>query len=101
MPKSTKSTDILMQEALTAAQAEEKPDVSKIAREFGVNRRTLANRVKNRHRAHNAYTPVNKALEPYQEEALIHWIRHMKDSNMPITPLLVAAWANRALARAG
>jgi hypothetical protein len=101
MPKVTKSAEDRMIEACEAARREKKPNISKIARQFGVSRQTLSNRVKNRHQPSTTRKPVNKALETYQEEALIRWLGRMRDCNMPAPPGLLEAWANRALARAG
>ena len=90
-----------MIEACKAVNRENKGNISKIARQFGVSRRTLSNRVRNCHQASTTRKPVNKVLEPYQEEALIHWLGRMRDFNMSAPPGLLEAWANRALARAG
>lgn len=101
MPKTPKFDDDRMDKACKAAQAQKRPNITKIAREYGVNRRTLHDRVKNTTQARTARKPVNKVLEGYQEEALIRWLTFMRDVNMPVTPKLLEAWANRALIRAG
>ena len=101
MPKAAKSGEDCMIEACEAVTRENKGNISKIARQFGVSRRTLSNRVRNCHQASTTRKPVNKALEPYQEKALIHWLGRMRDFNMPASLGLLEAWANRALARAG
>ena len=101
MPKAAKSAEDCMIEACKAVNRENKGNISKIARQFGVSRRTLSNRVRNCHQASTTRKPVNKVLEPYQEEALMHWLGRMRDFNMPVPPGLLEAWANRALARAG
>jgi transposase len=90
-----------MIEACAAALREENPNISKITREHGVSRRTLQNRVKKGIQPRTARRPVNKALEEYQEEALICWVAKMRNWNMPEPPRSLEAWANRALARAG
>jgi hypothetical protein len=87
--------------ALEVARAQEKPNITKIALEYGVPRSTLSDRVKKGAQARTARKPVNKALKGYQEEALIRWITHMRDLSMPPPPRLIEAWANRALERAG
>ena len=63
-------------EAYNAAQAEEKPNITKIAREYGVPRTTLYDRVK---KGTPTWKPINKALEDYQEKALIYWATCMRD----------------------
>ena len=49
-------------EAYNVAQAEEKPNIAKIAREYGVPYMTLLDRVK---KGTPAWKPVNKALKDY------------------------------------
>ena len=101
MPKTSKIDESRMIEACNAAQAEEKPNIAKIAREYSVPYTTLFDRVKKGTQARPTRKPVNKALEDYQEKALIRWATCMRDWNMPVTPNLLQAWANRALVRAG
>src|ERR1700756_2461070 len=101
MPKTSKINESRMTEACEAARAKEKPNIAKIAREYGVPHTTLLDRVKKGTQARPTRKPVNKALEDYQEKALIRWATCMRDWNMPVTPNLLQAWANRALVRAG
>lgn len=101
MPKSSETAEDRMTNAVATARREKKPNISKIAREYGVPRRTLADRVKGGKQPRTARKPVNKALEGYQEEALIRWVTSMRDRYMPVPPLIIQAWADRALARAG
>ena len=101
MPKTSKFDECRMIEACEAARAEEKPNLAKIAREYGVPRETLRDRVKKGTQACTTRKPVNKVLDEYQEEALIRWVARMRDWNMPASPRLLEAWANRALERAG
>jgi hypothetical protein len=101
MPKTAESDESRMIEACEAARREKKPNITKIAREFGVNRRNLQNRVKKGMQARTARKPVNKVLDRAQEEALMRWICQLNDWNMPPKPRLIEAWANRSLARAG
>jgi DNA-binding phage protein len=74
MPKTAESTESRMNEACEATRREKKPNLSKIAREYGVCRRTLYNRVKKGIPARACSTPVNKALDRAHEEALVRWI---------------------------
>ena len=46
MPKTSKINESRIIEACNAAQAEENPNIAKIAREYGVSRTTLRDRVK-------------------------------------------------------
>lgn len=47
MPKTVDSDESRMIKACEAARLEKTPNITKIAREFGVNRRNLQNRVRN------------------------------------------------------
>jgi transposase-like protein len=78
-------------EACEAYRTAEKPNIAKIARQYGIARETLRGRVKLGTQAKSTVKPVNYALEKYQEEALIQWIVLMKGWNMPVTPGLLAA----------
>ncbi|KAF4236562.1 hypothetical protein CNMCM8980_009552 [Aspergillus fumigatiaffinis] len=101
MPKSSKINESYLLEACKAVQAQKKPNISKIAREYGVPYGTLRDRVKKHVHPRTANKPVNRALKGYQEEALIQWIVNLRDHNMPVTPKLLEEFANRALQRAG
>ena len=79
--------------------SQKKPNFTKIAREFGVDRKTLTRRVE---MAKSPATPtksLKNILEPHQEKALINWIVQMHNWNLPPTLAIVGAWANRVLAR--
>ena len=76
MPKTSKIDESRIIEACDAAQAEEKPNITKIAREYGVPRTTLYDRVK---KGTPTWKPINKALEDYQEKALIRWATYIRD----------------------
>ena len=101
MPKSIKFNESDLLKACEAAQAQNKPNISKIAREYGVPYSTLRDRIKKGRQARTARKPVNKALDGYQEEALIQWIVWMRDHNMPVTPKLLEEFANQSLQHAG
>jgi hypothetical protein len=81
--------------------AQKKPNIAKIAREFGVSRTSLNSRVKI---ARSPFTPtksLKNALQLYQEKALVDWIVKMYSWHLPPTAGVIQAWANRAIARAG
>ncbi|XP_077660626.1 transposase [Aspergillus fumigatus Af293] len=101
MPKSIKFNESDLLKACEAAQAQNKPNISKIAREYGVPYSTLRDCIKKGRQARTARKPVNKALDGYQEEALIQWIVWMRDHNIPVTPKLLEEFANQSLQRAG
>ncbi|XBQ94315.1 hypothetical protein V6000_010144 [Aspergillus fumigatus] len=101
MPKSIKFNESDLLKACEAAQAQNKPNISKIAREYGVPYSTLRDCIKKGRQARTARKPVNKALDGYQEEALIQWIVWMRDHNIPVTPKLLEEFANQSLQCAG
>ena len=88
MPKFDESR---MAEACLATSREEKPNISRLAREFSVPRRTLYNRVKKGIGPNTAKRNAKHALEPYQEEVLIRWIQYINDCYIPITPRILEA----------
>ncbi|KAJ5876199.1 transcriptional regulator family: Centromere protein B DNA-binding region [Penicillium soppii] len=71
MPKAPKIDEFRVIEACEAAQREQKPNLAKIAREYGVSYEILRGRVRRGQQARNAYTPQNKALNEYQEKTLV------------------------------
>lgn len=71
MPKYAKVDKPRVLEACRTAQAQQKPNIAKIAREYGVPYRRLFNCVKNKHQSAIGKPAHNKALEDYQEQALI------------------------------
>jgi transposase-like protein len=50
-----------------------------IAREYGIARETLHNRIRKGRRAKSTIKPVNRTLDRYQDEALIQWIVFMNN----------------------
>ncbi|KAJ5160973.1 transcriptional regulator family: Centromere protein B DNA-binding region [Penicillium canariense] len=88
-------------EACEAASAVEKPNLSKIAREYGVSYNILLGRVRQGKQARTTRKPNNKALDEYQEEALRQWIPELRNCHMPVTPTLLEDMANLSLKRAG
>ena len=101
MLTTAESAESRLAKAYESAKCEEKPNISKIAREYGVSQRILYDRVKKGATARSARKPVNKVLDCAQEEALTRWIVQLNNWNMPPTPRLIEAWANRSLTRAG
>jgi transposase-like protein len=99
MPKHSNFDEDRLQEACKAV-LHQKKNIAKIAREFGVSRTTLADRVKKAQSPFSITESRKNALTLYQEKALIAWIVKMCDWNLPPTAKLIEAWANQALARA-
>ena len=73
------STESRLIKACEAAKREEKPNISKIAREYGVSRRTLCNRVKKTKLQKSSKKSTKRALNDAQEEALTRWIVKMNE----------------------
>jgi hypothetical protein len=71
MPKTPKFDDARVNEAYEAACLQKKPNIAKIAREFGVPYRTLHGRVHGQRKPRTARIPANRALNQYQEAALV------------------------------
>jgi hypothetical protein len=101
MPKSSDFDESRMAEACKVALSQKKPNIAKIAREFGVPRITLGRRVKSARSPITSTKSLKNALQPYQEKALVNWIVKMHSWNLPPTAAVIQAWANRALTRAG
>lgn len=101
MPKAPKIDESRLLKACEAAQHEKKPNLAKIAREYDISYEILRGRIRRGQQARSARIPKNKALDEYQEKALIQWIVRMRDLYLPVTPGMLTEWANRALVRAG
>jgi hypothetical protein len=71
MPESTRELEQRVIKAYEAAGLEKSPNLANIAREYGVPYGKLRGRVRQGKQARSAHTPINKALNGYQEEALI------------------------------
>ena len=99
MPKTTKEREKRVKDANTQASKKNTPNLSKIAREFGVPYRTLYGRVHDGKQGRTARKPVNKALNQYQEKALLQWVSRMSDVGCPITAEMLRDWADLTLAR--
>lgn len=79
MPRTSKPFESRVTEACEAYRTAEKPNLSKIARAYGLAGETLRDRIKKGTRAKSAVKPVNYRLKRYQEEALIQWIVRMSN----------------------
>ena len=65
MPKSSKINESYLLKACEAAQAQKKPNISKIAREYGVPYMTLHDHIKKHVHPRLANKLVNRALKGY------------------------------------
>jgi hypothetical protein len=101
MPKSTKIDESCMINTCEAVRAPKNANFPRIAREYGVPSKALHDRVKKGSQPRTARKPVYKALQRYQEEALLQWIVRMRDLNMPVSSKLLKEYANQTLQRAG
>lgn len=71
MPKAPKIDESRVIEACEAAQRQKKPNLAKIAREYDVSYEILRGRIRRGQQDHSARIPKNKALDEYQEKALV------------------------------
>jgi transposase-like protein len=77
VPKAPKIDESRVLEACEAAQCEKKPNLAKIAREHDVSYEILRGRIRRGQQARSARIPKDKALDEYQEKALVQWIIRM------------------------
>ncbi|KAJ5715987.1 transposase [Penicillium malachiteum] len=101
MSRSSNFNEDSMAKAFAAAMSQKKPNISKIAREFDVSRETLASRIKSAKSPTSTGASRRYALQADQENALLNWVGQMISWNLPPTPALIQAWANRTLERSG
>ncbi|KAI2716302.1 transcriptional regulator family: Centromere protein B, DNA-binding region [Penicillium roqueforti] len=88
MPKNTQDLEDRIEIALQAYAKMEKPKIAKLAREFDVPYQLLRGRVQGR-KSPKCRTGPSKALEPEQEQALIHWIHTLNAANSPPTAEMI------------
>lgn len=100
MSDQIEDVEIRTQRALTAYNQSDKPNLAKLAREFGITRGRLRSRVAG-HQPHTTRIQPNKALNPMQEKALVSWVYALRDSHTLNTPELIERSANRLLKDAG
>ena len=70
MSKTAETTESPLIKAYETAKREEKPNISKIAREYGVSQWTLYNRVKKGATTRSSKEPANKKLNSAQKKVL-------------------------------
>ncbi|KAJ5267694.1 transcriptional regulator family: Centromere protein B DNA-binding region [Penicillium angulare] len=88
-----------MEEAIGYISTLEKPNLSRIAEEYGISPKVLWTRVRKNSTPRNQRKPTNKALNDTQEAALMYWIKSLDDAFIPPTPNIIEQWANMSLAR--
>jgi transposase-like protein len=94
MPRSSKIDESRVAEACEAANALKKPNISCIARNFGVPYQTLYRRVREGRTSISGRKPTNMALKDEQEQVLVGWVLFTESVNMPITPAILQDAAN-------
>jgi hypothetical protein len=99
MTKSSKIRDERINKAAEFARLNKNLSIAEIARQFEVPYRTLYGRVRDNKGPRSARIPANKALNQYQETALIHWITRMRDLHLPVTITMLEEWANLTVKR--
>lgn len=100
MSDQIEDVEIRTQQALAAYNQSDKPNLTKLAREFGITRNRLRSRVAG-HQPHATKSQPNKALNPIQEKASISWIQSLRHAHTFNTPELIERSANRLLKDAG
>ncbi|KAJ5379244.1 transcriptional regulator family: Centromere protein B DNA-binding region [Penicillium cosmopolitanum] len=101
MPYRPKIDESRVAEACEAASLLENPNLSQIARQYGVSYGVLRGRIRQGKQPRTAPKPENRALDNTQEEALILWIVELNKYHMPVTPALLHEMAQLSLVRAG
>ena len=98
MPDSNSNVEQRIADACAAARAQDNPNISALAREFGVPHQRVRYRLSGR-------VPLNqrrnspKTLDDTQEKAVIQWIRRIDSMGISPTPAMVVQCANEVLAR--
>ncbi|KAJ5414461.1 transcriptional regulator family: Centromere protein B DNA-binding region [Penicillium cosmopolitanum] len=90
MPKSSKTDESRVSEACKAANALKKPNISRIARDFGVPYQTLYRRIRKGRTLISGRKPTNIALTDKQEQALVGWVLFIESVNIPIAPAILS-----------
>jgi hypothetical protein len=98
MPKFSPEVEIRIASALEAYRTSDKPNIKALAREFDVSYGQLYGRVKGRV-SPKGHTGPNRALDPEQEAALIHWITLLDNAHASPTALMVLQCANQIIHR--
>lgn len=98
MPDSPKTKEGRILHACQAAKRVLKPNISAIAREYGVSRSLLRARFNGRGTLTDR-KPTNKALLETQEQAVIRWIDQLDEYGISPTPKMIEGCANQILRR--
>ena len=98
MPKFSPEVEIRIASALEAYHKNDKPNIKALAREFDVSYGQLYGRVKGRV-SPKGHPGPNRALDPEQEAALIHWITLLDNAYASPSALIVQQCANQILHR--
>ena len=98
MPNPSSEIEIRIASALEAYRTSDKPHIKALAREFDVSYGQLYGRIKGRV-SPKGHTGPNRALDPEQEAALIHWITLLDNAHASPTALMVQQCANQILHR--
>jgi hypothetical protein len=98
MPKFSPEVEIRIASALEAYRTSDKPNIKALAREFDVSYGQLYGRIKGRV-SPKGHTGPNRALDPEQEAALIHWITLLDNAHASPTALMVLQCANQIIHR--
>ncbi|ODN84914.1 hypothetical protein L202_00765 [Cryptococcus amylolentus CBS 6039] len=93
MPPKPPDVEARILNALRAANQQEKPNIAALSREYDV----PVKRLRKRYKGNLATKSVHKALDEFQEEALLDWIRFMDKCGLYPTRATVEDSANELL----
>ena len=99
MPKKSKESETNLQKALSALRDQEKPNISRTAREFAVANSTLRRRW-NGGKSLQQRPPNGRKLDNEQEKALCGFITQLDTAGIHVKPDQIAKAANSILASA-
>jgi hypothetical protein len=96
MPKFNQEIEARIQNAIRALEIQEKPNISKTAREFNVNVRTLNARFRGRPSLKDR-APTNRKLTDEQDKTIIQYIETLEGFLIRPLPQMIVDAANSVL----
>jgi hypothetical protein len=97
-PDAYKEEEILIAKILSAYSDKEKPNFSKLERDYGVSRRKLC-RAWNGRPSRSTRAPTNRLLSPDQEKALFMWLEYLDNIGAASTNAQIERSANYLLSK--
>lgn len=100
MSNSIENIEDRIQEAIKLYHQSTKPNVAKLARDFGISRDRLRGRIHGR-QSNSDRAKATRSLNSIQEKALTSWIQRLDNVYISPTPEMVEAAVNTILKKAG